>query len=152
MSNNDTVTNKSHSKTRGYAKGAAFLFSVIVALLVAWVFVSYFRVTLLQEYVSRIIVPARSILGVTLIMAFGGFVLSIPVLRSFSHREKASQTTAEATRQYRSPRTHPLFMIPRPARDANFVIRKTSSRGRISRNHAGERLPPSYQEELRSNS
>ena len=38
---------------------------------------------------------------------------------------------------------HPLMMTPRPARDTNFVIRKTRNRGRISRNRMGERLPPS---------
>lgn len=152
MSNKGTVNKEGHPKMRGYAKGVGSLFSVVVGLLVAWVVVSYFRVALLQEYLARIIVPALSVLGVTLITAFGGFVLSIPVLRSFSHKEKASQTTAQATPQYRSPRTHPLFMTPRPARDTNFVIRKTSNRGRISRNRAGERLPPSYQEERRGNS
>ena len=38
---------------------------------------------------------------------------------------------------------HPLLMTQRPARDAKFVIRKTRSPGRISRNRMGERLPPS---------
>ncbi len=39
---------------------------------------------------------------------------------------------------------HPLLMTQRPARDTNFVVRKTRNPGRISRNRMGERLPPSY--------
>jgi hypothetical protein len=39
---------------------------------------------------------------------------------------------------------HPLMRTQRPARDTNFVIRKTRSPGRISRNRRGERLPPSH--------
>ncbi|HVH14363.1 MAG TPA: hypothetical protein VNA15_01420 [Candidatus Angelobacter sp.] len=147
MSNKDNVNNDSYLKTRGYAKGVGSLFSGIVVLLVAWILIAYFHDTLLQEYIARIIIPARSILGVTLIMAFGGFILSIPVLRSLSRREKASQISVEATPRCPRQRAHPLFMTLRPARDANFMIRKTSNRGRISRNRAGERLPPSYQEE-----
>ena len=39
---------------------------------------------------------------------------------------------------------HPLMDTSRPARDTNFVIRKTRNRGRISRNRMGERLPPTF--------
>src|SRR5439155_18982357 len=67
-----------------------------------------------------------------------GIRLVNPILRSLSPKDGTSNVKVEPIPQYRNPRVHPLFMTPRPARDTNFVIRKTKNRGRISRNCAGE--------------
>jgi hypothetical protein len=138
--------NNESQKTRGNAKPVGSLLLVIVVVLSAWIGVAYFHIAFLQGYITSIITPNGSVLRVTLIAAFGGFILSIPIFRSLSRKDKTSHVEVQPMQQYRSPRAHPLFMTSRPARDANFVIRKTKNRGRISRNRAGERLPPSYQE------
>jgi hypothetical protein len=146
MSNSDKMNNNDSQKTRGNAKLLGSLLLGIIVLLSAWIAIAYFHVTYLQGFITGIITPNGSILRVTLIAAFGGFILSILILRSLSRKDKTSRVEVQPMPQHRSPRDHPLFMTSRPARDANFVIRKTKNRGRISRNRAGERLPPSYQE------
>jgi len=118
----------------------------IMVILSAWFAVAYFHIAYLERYIVDSINPNGSILRVTLIATLGGFILSVPILRSLSRREKTSQVRVQPIPQIRSPRVHPLFTTSRPARDTNFVIRKIKNRGRISRNRAGERLPPSYQE------
>src|SRR5207302_3829439 len=137
--------NNESQKTSRNAKLVGSLLLVITVLLSAWIAVAHFHIALLQGYITSIITPNGSVLRVTLIAAFGGFVLSIPILRSLSLEDRTSNVKVEPIPHYRNPRVHPLFMTSRPARDTNFVIRKTKNRGRISRNHAGERLPPSDQ-------
>ena len=145
MANNDKTHNNESQKTSGNAKLVGSLLLVITVLLSAWIAVAHFHIALLQGYITSIITPNGSVLRVTLIAAFGGFILSIPILRSLSPKDRTSNVKVEPIPQYRNPRVHPLFMTSRPARDTNFVIRKTKNRGRISRNRAGERLPPSDQ-------
>jgi hypothetical protein len=140
MENNDS------QKTSGNAKLVGALLLVIIVLLSAWIAIAYYHLAYLQGYITGIITPNGSLLRVTLIAAFGGFILSIPIFRSLLRKDKPSRVEVQPMHQHRSPRVHPLFMTSRPARDANFVIRKTKNRGRISRNRDGERLPPSYQE------
>jgi len=145
VANNDKTRNNESQKTSGNAKLVGSLLLVIIALLSAWIAVAHFHIALLLGYITSIITPNGSVLRVTLIAAFGGFILSIPILRSLSLKDRTSNVKVEPIPQYRNPRVHPLFMTSRPARDTNFVIRKTKNRGRISRNRAGERLPPSDQ-------
>jgi len=146
VSNNDEIQHGDSQKTSGNAKLVGSLFLVIIVLLSAWIAIAYFHVAYLQGYITGIITPNASVLRVTLIAAFGGFILSILILRSLSRKDKTSRVEVQPMQQLRSPRDHPLFMTSRPARDTNFVIRKTKNRGRISRNRAGERLPPTYQD------
>src|SRR2546422_10696617 len=143
MSNNDRMNNTDAQKTRGKTKLVGSLFLGILVLLSAWISVAYFHAAYLQEYITNIIKPTSSLLRVTLIAAFGGFILSIPILRTLSRKDKTPQGKEQPIIQYQNPQIHPLFMTSRPARDTNFVIRKTKNRGKISRNRAGERLPPS---------
>src|SRR5436305_5655315 len=128
MQNNDS------RKHRGNAKLVVSFLLVITVLLSAWIAVAHFHIALLQGYITSIITPNGSILRVTLFATLGGFILSVPILRSLSRREKTSQVRVQPIPQIRSPKVHPLFTTSRPARDTNFVIRKTRNRGRISRN------------------
>jgi hypothetical protein len=146
MSNTDRTNNTDSGKSRGNASLFAFPFLTIIVLLTAWIIVTYFHIAFLQRYFTYIISPVDSFLRVTLIVAFGGFVLSIPILRGLSRKDRASKVKVEPIPVYRGSQVHPLFTTSRPSRDPNFVIRKTKNRGRISRNRAGERLPPSCQE------
>ena len=123
MQNNDS------RKHRGNAKLVGSLLLVITVLLSAWIAVAHFHIALLQEYITSIN-PNGSVLRVTLIAAFGGFILSIPILRSLSPKDRTSNVKVEPIPQYRNPRVHPLFMTSRPARDTNFVIRKNKESGK----------------------
>jgi hypothetical protein len=145
MSNNDDASDNSRTR-RGNAKPVGLLSLGIVAVLAGWIAVTYFHVVKLQESIVDFIPPSGSILRIPLIVAFGGMVLSIPILRCLSRKDKTSQVRPQPIPQHIGSGVHPLFMTSRPARDTNFVIRKTKNRGRISRNRAGERLPPSNQE------
>jgi hypothetical protein len=146
MSNNDDTADINSRKTRANAKPVGLLSLGILTVLAVWIAAAYLHVLKLQEYIADFIPPNGSILRIPLIAAFGGMVLSIPILRRLSCRDKTSQVKPQPIPQHLSSGVHPLFMTSRPARDTNFVIRKTKNRGRISRNRAGERLPPSIQE------
>ena len=146
MSNKDRMKSTDPQKTHGHSKLVGSLVLRVIVLVSAWSVVAYFHVASLQEYVTNIIKPADSLLRITLIVTFGGFISSIPILRSLARKDKTPQVKVQPIPQYRSPQVHPLFMTSRPARDASFVIRKTKNRGRISRNRDGERLPPSHPE------
>jgi hypothetical protein len=146
MSNKDRMNNADSQKTHGHSNLLRTLVFGIVVIVSAWSAFAYFHVASLQEYVTNIIKPADSLLRITLIVTFGGFISSIPILRSLSRKDKTPQAKVQPIPQYRSPQVHPLFMTPRPARDTSFVIRKTKNKGRISRNRDGERLPPSHPE------
>jgi hypothetical protein len=145
MSNKDAADVDS-GKTRANARAVVLLPLGIVAVLAGWFAVTYLHVLKLQEYIANFIPPNGSILRIPLIVAFGGMVLSIPILRRLSRKDKTSQVESQPIPQHIGSGVHPLFLTSRPARDANFVIRKTKNRGRISRNRAGERLPTSNQE------
>jgi hypothetical protein len=146
MSKNDRMNSADSRKTRGNAKLAGPMLLGVTVLLSAWIAVAYFHVSHLQQSIADIIALNGSVLRVTLIGALGGFILSVPIVRSLSRKEKTSQTKGQPIPQFLSPRVHPLFTTSRPARDTTFVIRKTKNRGRISRNRGGERLPPTLQE------
>lgn len=146
VSSKDKMNNVDVQKTRGKTKLVGSLFLGILVLLSVWISVAYFHVAYLEDYIANIIKPTGSLLRVTLIAALGGFIMSIPILRSLSRKDRTPQAKMKPIPQYRKQQVHPLFMTSRPARDTNFVIRKTKNRGKISRNRDGERLPPSYQE------
>jgi hypothetical protein len=145
MSDNDAADVNSR-KTRADGKPVGLLSLGIMAVLAGWFAVTYLHILKLQEYIANFIPPNGSILRIPIIAAFGGMVLSIPILRHLSRKDKTSQVKSQPTPQHIGPGGHPLFLTSRPARDTNFVIRKTKNRGKISRNRAGERLPPSNQD------
>src|SRR5437660_11253907 len=118
MQNNDS------RKHRGNAKLVGSLLLVITVLLSAWIAVAHFHIALLQGYITSIITPNGSVLRVTLIAAFGGFVLSIPILRSLSLEDSTSNVKVEPIPHYPNPKVPALFMTSSTARDTNFVIRQ----------------------------
>lgn len=82
---------------------------------------------------------------ITLMVGFGGALLSIPFMR----RRGRSPNVVEqpvVPETVRHSIVHPLMSSPRPSRDSQFVVRKTKKRGRIARNKDGERLPPTQLE------
>lgn len=146
MSNNERKNNIDSRKTQGNVRFVGSLFLGITILVLAWIAVVYFHITYIEGYLTSVIKPTSFPLGVTLVAVIGGLILSIPILRNLLRKDATSQVKVQPMVQLGTKRVHPLFMTSRPSRDSNFVIRKTSNRGRISRNRAGERLPPSYQE------
>ncbi len=82
-----------------------------------------------------------SVLKVTLIVGFGGSLLSIPLVRKRGRGQNVSQSASQPSIVSQPIKVHPLMLTPRPSRDSQFVIRKTKKRGRIARNRDGERLP-----------
>jgi hypothetical protein len=150
MSNGVKTNHTGPEKTPGNAKSVSLLLLGIGSLLAVWMAVPYLHISYIEKYIADFVSPNVSFLRLPLVVAFGGFALSIPLVRHFSGRNKVPEVKVQPIPQYRSPTVHPLFSTPRPSRDTNFVIRKTKNRGRISRNRAGERLPPSH--EARSNS
>jgi hypothetical protein len=87
-----------------------------------------------------------SMFRVTLIVGFGGSLLSLPFLRRRGHSQDVLVRPVESHPTKLQTGVHPLLLVPRPSGDSRFVIRKTKKRGRIARNRAGERLPPTTQE------
>ena len=143
MVSQDTVQNTDAAKTPRSSKTLNLILGTIAILLIAWTYSAYSHNIPLQNYVINLIRTSLSTLRVTLIVSFGGTLLSIPFLARRSHKRKKLKAPAPPSTVLYSAKVHPLMMTPRPARDSGFVIRKTIKRGRISRNRAGERLPPS---------
>src|SRR6266487_2630437 len=88
MSNSDTMNNTDSRKTRRNAKLVGTLFLGIVVILSAWSALAYFHLAYLQRYIVDSINPKGSILRVMLIARLGGFILSVPILRSLSGRRR----------------------------------------------------------------
>src|SRR5207253_7608790 len=114
MSDSDTMNDTDYRKTRRSAKLVGTVFLGIVVILSAWFALAYFHVAYLQRYILDSINPNGSILRVILIATLGGFILSVPILRSLSRNEKTSQVKVQPVPGFRSPRVHPLFTTSRP--------------------------------------
>lgn len=95
----------------------------------------------LATNVSSRIQSSLSLFRFTLIVGFGGSLISISLIRKRGrdHSRSTENVKVIAVRH----NVHPLMLTPRPSRDSSFVFRKTKNRGRLSRNREGERLPPS---------
>lgn len=121
---------------------------LVVIVLLAWQVLDYARSSSLIILASSVIDWLRlnlSMWRITLIVGFGGTLLSIPFMRRRGHsREVLEHTIVPET--IRHSMVHPLMLTPRPSRDSQFVVRKTKKRGRIVRNRDGERLPPTQAE------
>src|SRR6266446_6674625 len=104
MSNTDTVNDTDSRKTRRNAKLVGIVFLGIMVILSAWFAVSYFHIAYLQRYIVDTINPNGSILRVMLIATLGGFILSVPILKNLSRREKTSQVKVQPVPEFRSPK------------------------------------------------
>src|SRR4029077_10262677 len=130
------VKKKSHT--------ARTVFAVTLLLLAGGVLGSLLRNLNFAIYAIEMIRLLRSNLSlfrVTLIVGFGGSLLSIPLLRRRGRDQVVPAYPVEIPKPRPNEAVHPLLMIQRPSRDTKFVIRKTKKRGNISRNRGGERLP-----------
>ncbi len=112
----------------------------------SWTLLKYFHYPSLQEYVQERLELSLSSFQIEIALAGLTGLLASLFLQARRRSRKAKANLLRMTEMpfgTRKP-VHPLMMTQRPARDTKFVIRKTRSRGRISRNRMGERLPPSY--------
>ena len=134
------------SRTKAPAKTFAYtvLFSGII--ISAWTALKLFHFSSLQGLITE-----SNQLGLSSIQIELGFAGLMGLLASLAlqkrRRSRRTRTASPRMRQMTfetGKPAHPLMMTPRPARDKNFIIKKTRNRGRISRNRMGERLPPSY--------
>ena len=120
------------------------LLGLIVLLLTVWQVLDYERNPSLISLASSLVGWLRlnlSMLRITMIVGFGGTLLSIPFMRRRG-RDRNVRKQMSVPETIRHEKVHPLMLTPRPSRDSQFVIRKTKSKGRIARNRDGERLPP----------
>jgi hypothetical protein len=135
------------TRTRKVIKTISFTLLLSALLYSGWRFLKYPYYFLISGYVQRAIEINLSTLQIGIASAgLTGLAGSLLLTRRRSHPAK----NAQASPLKMSPMSfgtakvgHPLLMTQRPARDTKFVIRKTRSPGRISRNRMGERLPPS---------
>ena len=132
--------NKAIAKTIAYT----ILFSGVI--LSGWTVLRFFRFSSLQGLITE-----SAQLGISSVQIELGVAGLMGLLASLAlqkrRRSRRTRTASLRTRQMTfetGKPAHPLMMIPRPARDKKFVIKKTRNPGRISRNRMGERLPPSY--------
>ncbi|TMI06524.1 hypothetical protein E6H34_10670 [Candidatus Bathyarchaeota archaeon] len=112
----------------------------------SWTLLKYFHYASLPGYIQAGIKLSVSNLQIEIGLAGLTGLLTSLFLQGRRRSRKAESSQSKMTRMSfgTGKPTHPLMMTQRPARDAQFVIRKTRNRGRISRNRMGERLPPSY--------
>ena len=135
------------NESRGVTKSRhrlAFVLGAIMLLLTAWQISDYPRSFSSIGLVASVIAWLRlnlSMFRISIIVGFGGTLLSIPLLRRRG-RNRDVQPRIVSPESIRHQRMHPLMLTPRPSRDSQFVIRKTKNKGRIARNRDGERLPP----------
>lgn len=146
MSTEDTSESPGNIPTSTHSKSLIIILGTLGILFSGWIVLGYTHYSYLQGYVSNIISASLSTIRLALIVCFGGTLLSIPFLARRPHRRQGPKPPSLPLSLQRSTRVHPLMLTPRPARDSSFVIRKTTNRGRISRNRNGERLPPSNPE------
>lgn len=121
---------------------------LVVMVLLAWQVLDYARNSSLISLASSVVDWLRlnlSMWRITVIVGFGGTLLSIPFMRRRGrNRDAPEQAVVPESIQHST--VHPLMLTPRPSRDPQFVVRKTKKRGRIARNRDGERLPPTQPE------
>lgn len=135
-----TVTDSQRTRSSASRPATMFLGTVII-LLSAWILGGLTHHPYLQNFTNSIFSSGLSVLRVTLIVGFGGTLLSVPLFARRVRRRENRHTVSSPPMINSQPTVHPLMMTPRPARDSSFIVRKTSKRGRISRNRAGQRLP-----------
>ena len=123
---------------------ALAIFGAVLVLIATWTVLSVvydFSIIGYANIATTWVLSNRSVFGITVMVGFGGSLLSIPLLRRRGRRRNGSEEPLGPMARGRHVRVHPLMLTPRPARDSQFVIRKTKKRGLLSWNRDGERLP-----------
>jgi hypothetical protein len=141
------IRSESDSVQKSSRRSESILVTILF-LFASWILVSFVHSLSIIGYADTVVAWIRSnvsMFRVTLIVGFRGSLLSIPFLRRQGHSREVLVRPVESHPVNVETRVHPLLLVPRPSRDSRFVIRKTKKRGRISRNRAGERLPPTIQ-------
>lgn len=142
------------NKTKGHrhGKAVALLEFVFVAILSGSIFYEYLHNAFLQDYVKNAIESNASILQFAVPVGFAAIAGSL----LFQRRREASEARAALRREeiirglkfgdsvlpFAETLPHHQMVFERPARDSSFQIRKTRKKGRLSRIHQGEKLPP----------
>lgn len=128
-------------KTPRQVRAVKWLLFAVVVVSSGWVIFQYLHDTHLLDQVRNAIESNLSILRVAVPIGLGTMAASLSVQKR--RRSRRARTTPKSRPMTFGPneKLHPLMMTQRPARDASFIIRKTRTRGRISRNREGERLP-----------
>jgi hypothetical protein len=133
------------ARTPAVVKTLMLTLLVSAVLFSSWILLKYFHYASLQGYIQEGIGLSLSnfqieigLAGLTVLMA------SLFVRRRRSRKAKTSPLKMTPMSFGTRKPAHPLMMTQRPARDTKFVIRKTRNRGRIARNRMGQRLPPSF--------
>ncbi len=138
-------------RTPRHTKTVMLLEFVVVTFLSGWIVLEYLHNVFLQDYVRTTIDSNASILQFAVPIGLTVILSSLYLQRKRSaHEAQAALKREEILRKINFiPVTRPtqqvphqVFAIPRPARDTKFRIQKTRSRGKISRNRAGQRIPP----------
>jgi hypothetical protein len=140
--------NESHS-SRKSRHTVGSIIAIILLLFACWVLVTRVHSLNFTNYASTAIpwiLSNLSMFRLTLIVGFGGSLLSIPFLQRRGHDNAVPVQPIGPEPAISQKKVHPLMLVSRPSRDSRFVIRKTMKRGRIARNRAGERLPPTMKE------
>lgn len=140
MSFDQKEENLSSAPPKKRSRLVTTILGAITVLVFTWIFVGLGRYTYMINRIISLIASNFSVLRLTLLVSFGGTMLSVPFLLRRGHRTREPNGPVPLPINQRTT-AHPLMMTPRPARDSSFVFRKTKKRGRISRNRAGERLP-----------
>jgi hypothetical protein len=146
MTNQDR--SESHSSRKSKSSVGSFI-AIIFFLFAAWALITRVHSLNFTSYAGTAmawIISSLSVFRVTLIVGFGGSLLSIPFLRRRGHDRAIPVQSIDPNVAIGQKKVHPLLLVSRPSRDSRFIVRKTRKRGRIARNRAGERLPPTLKE------
>ena len=134
------------ARTPAILKASLITFFLSTILFSGWTFLKSFRPGSLQGYIQEGIRLSLSNFQIEMALAgLAGLMTSLFLRRRRRSRKANAKRPKMIPMNFRNEKpVHPLMMTQRPARDAKFVIRKTTNRGRFSRNRMGERLAPSY--------
>ena len=150
-SRTEHANNTSQGQKRKHRKASALLELVLVAILSASTFYEYLHNAILQSYVKSAIESNAPILQFALpvgAVAIGG---SLFLQRRRDTREAhaailreqilANMRFGDAVLPHADTLPHHQMMFERPAREKNFVVRRTNKKGRLSRIHGAQKLP-----------
>jgi hypothetical protein len=138
-------------KEHKHTKAVILLELGIVLVLSGMIFMEYLHNVYLQDYVRNTILSNASILQIAVPVGFVAITASLFLQRKRDARDaQAALRREEILRKIKfAPTTlpiqnvpHQLFIIPRPARDTQFRIKKNRNKGKIARNTAGQRISP----------
>jgi hypothetical protein len=139
-------------QSRRHGRAKALLELVLVAVLSGSTFYEYLHNAVLQSYVKNTIDSNAPILQFALPVGAAAIGASVFLQRRRDAREVraavlreqilANMRFGEAVLPHAETLPHRMMVFERPARDDNFVIRKTNKKGRLSRIREAEKMPP----------